>query len=112
MVREGDAEADRFYIVEAGELKGTKEGADGEVCPRLVPGSYFGEVALINDQPRAATITAVKPSKVAAMDRAAFMRLLGPMKALLRRNMDLYGQYEDQLARAPSQAALFSDDEK
>jgi hypothetical protein len=34
-------------------------------------------------QPRAATITAVVPSKCAVMDRAAFLRLLGPMKDLL-----------------------------
>jgi CRP-like cAMP-binding protein len=35
-------------------------------------------------QPRAATVTAVSQSKCATMDRAAFLRLLGPMKDLLK----------------------------
>ena len=39
--------------------------------------------APVLDQPRGATITAVEPSKCAVMDRAAFLRLLGPMKDIL-----------------------------
>ena len=53
------------------------------MCPRLLRGAYFGEIALIGDKPRAATITAVVPSRCAVMDRAAFLRLIGPMKELL-----------------------------
>jgi cAMP-dependent protein kinase regulator len=56
-------------------------------------GSYFGERALIKDEPRAATVSAVVPSKCLAMDRAAFLRLLGPINELLARNMDVYATY-------------------
>lgn len=93
VVRQGDAAADRFYVVETGELAGTMEGVEGEVCPRLTPGAYFGERALLTDAPRAATITAVVPSRCVAMDRAAFHRLLGPLQDLLQRNAAIYAQY-------------------
>ena len=40
---------DVFYLIEEGEVKCTKEDDDGEVCRRLGPGDYFGEVALLTD---------------------------------------------------------------
>ena len=49
------------------------------MCPRLGPGSFFGERALLSNEPRAATVTAVLPSVLLAMDRAAFVRMLGPI---------------------------------
>jgi cAMP-dependent protein kinase regulator len=91
---EGSTEADRFYMVEEGELAATKEGVEGEVCPRLGRGAFFGELALLNDRPRAATVTAVEDSKILAMDKAAFLRLLGPLEELLKRNADVYEAYE------------------
>lgn len=80
-----------------GELKATKEDCDTEVCPRITVGGYFGELALLNDTPRAATITAVADSKLLVMDRAAFKRLLGPLVDILKRNMDVYAKYESSL---------------
>lgn len=114
IVREGDTHADRFYIVEEGELMGTKAGVAGEVCPRLNKGAYFGERALIVDAPRAATITAVVPSKCAVMDRAAFLRLIGPMSDLLKRNMSVYATFESDLATVvdPRPDQLLSDEEE
>mmetsp|Transcript_17686 Transcript_17686/g.62267 ORF Transcript_17686/g.62267 Transcript_17686/m.62267 type:complete len:387 (-) Transcript_17686:165-1325(-) len=97
VIKEGDTDADRFYIVEEGELKATKAGVDGEVCPRLTRGAYFGEVALVEDRPRAATVTAVTKSKCLAMDRAAFVRLLGNISDLLKRNMEVYARYESTI---------------
>ena len=79
--------------MERGELKGEKEGSATEVCPRLGPGSFFGERALIKDEPRAATITAVVDSVCLAMDRSAFLRLLGPINDILSRQADLYERY-------------------
>lgn len=93
VVSQGDAHADRFYIVEDGELKAEIRGVPGEVCERLRCGSYFGERALIKDEPRAATVTAVALSKCLAMDRAAFLRLLGPITELLHRNLEVYSRY-------------------
>lgn len=50
VLKEGDTVADRFYIIEDGELKATKAGVEGEVCPRMTRGAYFGEMALLNDK--------------------------------------------------------------
>ena len=44
-----------FFIVEAGEAAVTVGGEDRGV---IGPGDYFGEIALINDSPRTATLTA------------------------------------------------------
>lgn len=93
VVRQGDKNADRFYIVEEGQLKAEIEGIEGEVCARMERGSYFGERALLKDEPRAATVTATEDSKLLAMDRAAFLRLMGPMSDILARNMEVYSKY-------------------
>lgn len=44
-----------FFVIESGEAKVT---IGGEERRRLGPGDYFGEVALLTDSPRSATITA------------------------------------------------------
>ena len=53
-------------------------------------GDYFGELALINDQKRAATVKAKGDIQLAVLDRAAFKRLLGPIEDLMKRNADKY----------------------
>ena len=57
------------------------------------PGDYFGERALIKDEPRAANIMATTQLQVVALDRHSFKRLLGPMEDILKRNMTVYQQY-------------------
>jgi cAMP-dependent protein kinase regulator len=47
----------------------------------LRPGDYFGEVALIMDMPRTATVTAITPAVVASCDRESFDELLRPLFA-------------------------------
>jgi CRP/FNR family transcriptional regulator, cyclic AMP receptor protein len=44
-----------FFVIEDGEARVTIHGDERR---RLGPGDYFGEVALLNDSPRTATITA------------------------------------------------------
>ena len=54
---------------------------------------YFGELALLKNEPRAANIQAITDMVVASIDRASFKRLLGPLEELLKRNMDRYSAY-------------------
>ncbi len=84
-----------FYIIESGEVKCTKKNVATEVSPRLGPGAYFGERALLTHEPRAATVTAVTDVVCQMLDRDTFQRLLGPLEDTFRRNMEIYEQYKD-----------------
>ncbi len=71
-VRQGD-EGDRFYIVTGGALEVWK---DGQLIRTLLPGASFGEMALIRDEPRAATVVAVSPTRLIALERDDFLEAL------------------------------------
>ena len=89
---------DVFYILEEGECNASKTFEPGK--PPLIinnyskPGEYFGERALISGEPRAANIQVVSDvCKVVSLDRQSFNRLLGPIKNILKRNMEKYEIY-------------------
>ncbi|TDH71699.1 hypothetical protein CCR75_001107 [Bremia lactucae] len=82
---------DDFYIIADGEVKCTRGGE--EVSARLGTGDFFGELALIHDVVRQATVTAISKTKLLMLDRATFKRLLGPMQEHLRKRADLYDLY-------------------
>jgi MFS family permease len=68
VVRAGDV-GDRFYIVDSGELDVDVEG----IHTALFADDYFGEIALLRDVPRTATVTASTPSRLYALQRNDFL---------------------------------------
>lgn len=53
-------------------------------------GDYFGERALIKNEPRAANVIAKTDCNVVSVDRHSFKRLMGPIDEILKRNMEIY----------------------
>lgn len=78
VIRQGDP-ADRFYIVESGSFVVTQEGADGSpvTLRELGPDAAFGELGLLAEAPRSATVTAATDGLLLALDGAAFIALVG-----------------------------------
>jgi cAMP-dependent protein kinase regulator len=60
---------------------------------RLGPSDYFGEIALLLDRPRAATVIARSPLKCVKLDRARFERVLGLCADILKRNITQYNSF-------------------
>lgn len=84
---------DDFFIIEEGTAVVLQRRSDDEPqveVGRLGPSDYFGEIALLLDRPRAATVKAQGPLKCIKLDRARFERVLGPCADILKRNMTHY----------------------
>jgi len=77
LCRENSLE-DIFYIILEGEVQVTKVINEAEVrtMKTLYPGDFFGEMALIHDAPRTATVTTQMPTSVLEIHRDVFDRLL------------------------------------
>jgi len=81
-------EGDRFYIVKSGEVAG--EAKDGTTFS-LTVGGFFGERALLTNEPRAATLTAkTKEVECLTLSRDDFTILLGPLEDIMTRNLAEY----------------------
>jgi CRP-like cAMP-binding protein len=63
-----------FCIVVDGEVEVSQKGRRLRL---LSAGDFFGEIALVLDAPRSATVKAVGPVRLLVVDRNAFRRLLG-----------------------------------
>ena len=69
---------DRFYMILEGEAEVTKiiNNSEKRFLNLLKPGDFFGEMALIHNAPRAATVTAKTPITTLELDKAGFDRVL------------------------------------
>jgi len=71
-------ETDSLYVILSGKVKVFVSGEDGRevVLNYQVPGEYFGEMSLIDRQPRAASVMTLEPSRLMVIARGAFIRCL------------------------------------
>jgi CRP-like cAMP-binding protein len=77
LFQEGDP-GDYLVAILKGRLKVSLLGADGQeaIIATLEPPAVLGEVALLDDAPRSATVTAVEPAEVIQIPRAPFVAVI------------------------------------
>ncbi|MEE8142268.1 MAG: cyclic nucleotide-binding domain-containing protein [Planctomycetota bacterium] len=75
LVRQGEP-ADGFYIIAAGAFEVLKHGAKDAVLARLETLSYFGEMSLVSDESRAATVVCVQEGRLKKFSHEKFNQLL------------------------------------
>ena len=95
IIKQGDR-GDVFYILDEGKAHAEKvfgEEKSGENVLNYESGGFFGELALLKNEPRAASIIADTNCKCLSLDRMAFKRLLGPLENILQRNSENYIKY-------------------
>jgi CRP/FNR family transcriptional regulator, cyclic AMP receptor protein len=68
LCREGEP-AQEFFVIIDGEVEVTRQGRR---LSTLSDGDFFGEIALLEDIPRTATVTATKPLRFFVLTRQAF----------------------------------------
>ncbi len=73
-----NAVEDRFYMILDGEAEVTKHinSSENRLLTTLAPGDFFGEMALIHNAPRAATVSAKTALTTLELDKAAFDRVI------------------------------------
>jgi NADH dehydrogenase len=83
--RQGDL-GDRLYVIVDGEVEVLREDSGREPTPvaRMGAGECFGEMALVSDQPRTATVRSLTPLNVLTLDRQAFHDLFAHLPPLRR----------------------------
>ena len=98
--KEGDA-GDAFYAVLEGKVRISKgiNGAGEEALTILDKGSYFGEMALIDEFPRSASAVAHTDCRVLMMDKADFSQLLSRNKDLAYKLLWVFCQVLSQRLR-------------
>jgi cAMP-dependent protein kinase regulator len=97
IIKEGDP-GDAFYLLESGEAEAYKAGVEKPV-KHYERGAFFGELALLDDKPRQASVVAKTEVKLARLDRAGFKRLLGPVEGMMRREQYTNADDVDPLSR-------------
>uniref|UniRef100_A0A0G4IBD7 cGMP-dependent protein kinase n=1 Tax=Chromera velia CCMP2878 TaxID=1169474 RepID=A0A0G4IBD7_9ALVE len=83
IVSQGD-QGDRLFIVKDGSLR---VSINGKEIRKLQKGDYFGERALLYDEPRSATVQSVEQSVCCSIGRELLSKVLGNLQHVLFRNM-------------------------
>jgi MFS family permease len=69
LTTEGE-ESDRFYVIDHGQVEVTQQG---RLLRHEGPGDFFGEIGLLRDVPRTATVTATEDTELISVDREDFL---------------------------------------
>jgi hypothetical protein len=93
IIRQGDP-GDMFYILLSGKAEATQAGRGSRPVrlELMSAGDYFGEIALLMDSPRTATVTALSPVSALKLGRGDFDRLLKQAAGLKQRLIEDMGE--------------------
>lgn len=95
VIKEGHT-GNTFFLVLEGKAKALKfnpnTNQDEEVM-KYHENMYFGELALLRDVPRQASVYAEGKLKLAWIDRNSFKRILGSLESILERNAEKYKKF-------------------
>lgn len=99
IIKQGSTDTDTFFIIEKGTVICTKEPEEDQddlkpvEAIRLVEGDYFGELALLTNKPRQATVTALGDVQCLVISKKHFDQVMGPCSEILNRNTRTYESY-------------------
>ena len=109
IIKQGDV-GDAFYMIQQGRAVVTQTttfgSSNGTELARLGPGKYFGELALIEDAPRKATVTATSACKCWTLDRHNFKSLFGSMDEAVNESVGIQMLQKVKLLEALSERQL------
>ncbi|MBI4539889.1 MAG: GGDEF domain-containing protein [Gemmatimonadetes bacterium] len=101
---------DCLYILLDGNVQVLYPARSGEFeLARMGPGDFFGEMALLNNQPRSATVRALKPVRALALDKADFREIIAESPTLALKLLEVMSQrirYADEQISGLSDKAL------
>ena len=82
-----DESGDVFCLIEKGQVKVTMISPEGKeiILSMLGPGEFFGEMALLDDEPRSATVVATEPLELVTIWRSDFLQLLSENFSMTRK---------------------------
>lgn len=82
-----DENGEMFYLIRQGQVKVTMTSPEGKeiILSLLGPGEFFGEMALLDDEPRSATVVATEPLDLVTIWRNDFLQILGDNFSITRK---------------------------
>lgn len=105
--RQGDP-PEKFYIITTGQVNVWQRSADGveRLVNQLHPGDFFGEIGMVQWQPRLADVQAITDVSVMSMDRSTFLAWLNSSELVQAEIAELIQQRTSSDAGEPKEQVL------
>jgi voltage-gated potassium channel len=102
LCRQGSIGTQAFVVVDGKAVV----SIDGIDVAEVGPGSFFGEMALLDGGPRVATVTAATPMTLLVLSRPEFNRVILDVPKVARRMLEAVGTRLRQVEQSPHTAPI------